>query len=103
MNYDDYFLLFLIKENKIIGLSGMCKMMFYEKNVEYMRIFVFVIYFEFRKKGYGKRLLVDFEEFFKWLNCKVIILNSGNRNERLFVYKLYSDNGYVSNIFGFIK
>lgn len=30
-NHDDYFLLLLIKENKIIGLSGMCKMMFYEK------------------------------------------------------------------------
>ncbi len=43
-NHDDYFLLLLIKENKIIGLSGMCKMMFYEKNAEYMRILAFVIH-----------------------------------------------------------
>lgn len=62
-NHDDYFLLLLIKENKIIGLSGMCKMMFYEKNAEYMRILAFVIHSEFRKKGYGKRLLADSEEF----------------------------------------
>ncbi|MBU6963798.1 GNAT family N-acetyltransferase [Staphylococcus aureus] len=102
-NHDDYFLLLLIKENKIIGLSGMCKMMFYEKNAEYMRVLAFVIHSEFRKKGYGKRLLADSEEFSKRLNCKAITLNSGNRNERLSAHKLYSDNGYVSNTSGFTK
>lgn len=32
-NRDDYYLLLLLKDNKIIGLSGMCKMLFFEKMV----------------------------------------------------------------------
>lgn len=102
-NHDDYFVLLLIKGNKIIGLSGMCKMMFYEKNGEYMRILAFVIHSDFRKQGYGKKLLFDSEEFSKRLNCKAITLNSGNRNERLSAHKLYSDSGYYSSTTGFTK
>ncbi|MBE5673329.1 GNAT family N-acetyltransferase [Staphylococcus sp. SS35] len=102
-NHDDYFVLLLIKGNKIIGLSGMCKMMFYEKNGEYMRILAFVIHSDFRKQGYGKKLLADSEKLSEQLNCKAITLNSGNRNERLSAHKLYSDNGYDSSTSGFTK
>ncbi|MFK3494782.1 GNAT family N-acetyltransferase [Staphylococcus aureus] len=102
-NHDDYFILLLIKGNKIIGLSGMCKMMLYEKNGEYMRILAFVIHSDFREQGYGKKLLADSEEFSKRLNCKAITLYSGNRNERLSAHKLYSDSGYYSSTIGFAK
>lgn len=102
-NHGDYFVLLLIKENKIIGLSGMCKMMFYEKNGEYMRILAFVIHSDFRKQGYGKKLLVDSEKLARKLNCKVITLNSGNRNERVIAHKLYMNSGYTSNTIGFSK
>ena len=30
-SHEDYYLLLLIKDDVIIGLSGMCKMLFYEK------------------------------------------------------------------------
>ena len=33
-NHTDYYLLLLIKNDVIIGLSGMCKMLFYEKDGE---------------------------------------------------------------------
>ncbi|WP_105965612.1 GNAT family N-acetyltransferase [Staphylococcus chromogenes] len=102
-NHGDYFVLLLIKENKIIGLSGMCKMMFYEKNGEYMRILAFVIHSDFRKRGYGKKLLADSEKLARKLNCKIITLNSGNRNERLVAHKLYKNSGYVSTTIGFSK
>lgn len=42
-NHQDYYLLLLVKDDVIIGVSGMCKMMFYEKNGEYMRVLAFVI------------------------------------------------------------
>ncbi|UXR73338.1 GNAT family N-acetyltransferase [Staphylococcus sp. IVB6238] len=103
INNKDYYLLLLLENGKIIGFSGMCKMMFYEKNGEYMRILAFVIHSDFRKQGYGKNLLVDFEKLARKLNCKIITLNSGNRNERLAAHKLYKNSGYVSTTIGFSK
>lgn len=53
-NHEDYYLLLLIKGDVIIGLSGMCKMMFYEKNGEYMRLLAFVINSNYREKAMGQ-------------------------------------------------
>ncbi|MBY7664840.1 GNAT family N-acetyltransferase [Staphylococcus agnetis] len=103
INNKDYYLLLLLENGKIIGFSGMCKMLFYEKDGEYMRILAFVINSKFRSRGYGKKLLTDSEELARSLNCKVITLNSGNRNERLVAHKLYKNSGYVSTTIGFSK
>lgn len=102
-NNKDYYMLLLLKNDKIIGFSGMCKMSFYEKDGEYMRILAFVIHSDFRKRGYGKKLLADSEKLARKLNCKIITLNSGNRNERLVAHKLYKNSGYVSTTIGFSK
>lgn len=102
-NNKDYYMLLLLKNDKIIGFSGMCKMSFYEKDGEYMRILAFVINSNFRKRGYGKKLLADSEKLARKLNCKIITLNSGNRNERLAAHKLYKNSGYASTTIGFSK
>ncbi|PTU87764.1 GNAT family N-acetyltransferase [Staphylococcus pasteuri] len=102
-NHADYYILLLIKNDEIIGLSGMCKMLFYEKSGEYMRILAFVINSKYRNSGFGKILLNDSERLSKQLNCKAITLNSGNRNERIQAHRLYSKNGFSSNTKGFTK
>lgn len=93
----------LLENGKIIGFSGMCKMLFYEKDGEYMRILAFVINSKFRSRGYGKKLLTDSEELARSLNCKVITLNSGNRNDRLAAHNLYKNSGYANTTIGFSK
>lgn len=102
-NHQDYYLLLLVKDNVIIGLSGMCKMMFYEKNGEYMRLLAFVINSNYREKGYGTILLNDSEMLATQLGCKAIALNSGDRVDRDNAHSFYKRNGFVNKSSGFSK
>lgn len=102
-SHEDYYLLLLIKDDVIIGLSGMCKMMFYEKNDEYMRILAFVINSNCRGKGYGTILLKESEMLATQLGCKAITLNSGNRKERDSAHSFYKSNGFENKSSGFSK
>ncbi|MBO3066067.1 GNAT family N-acetyltransferase [Staphylococcus shinii] len=102
-NHKDYYLLLLIKNDVIIGLSGMCKMLFYEKEGEYMRLLAFVINSNYRGKGYGTFLLKESEALATQLVCKVITLNSGNRLERDNAHSFYYNNGFEKKSSGFSK
>lgn len=102
-NHEDYYLLLLIKDDVIIGLSGMCKMMFYEKNGEYIRLLAFVINSNYREKGYGTLLLKESEILATQLGCKTITLNSGSREERDNAHSFYKSNGFENKSFGFSK
>ena len=102
-SHEDYYLLLLIKDDVIIGLSGMCKMLFYEKNGEYMRLLAFVINSSYRGKGYGTLLLKESEMLAIQLGCKTITLNSGNREERDNAHSFYKSNGFVNRSSGFSK
>lgn len=102
-SHEDYYLLLLVKDDVIIGLSGMCKMMFYEKNGEYMRILAFVINSNYREKGYGTLLLKESEILATQLGCEAITLNSGNREERDNAHSFYKSNGIKNKSLGFSK
>ena len=102
-SHEDYYLLLLIKDDVIIGLSGMCKMLFYEKNGEYMRLLAFVINSSYRGKGYGTLLLKESEILATQLGCKAITLNSGNREERDNAHSFYKSNGFENKSLGFSK
>lgn len=102
-SHEDYYLLLLIKDDVIIGLSGMCKMLFYEKNAEYMRLLAFVINSNYREKGYGTLLLKESEILATQLGCEAITLNSGNKEERDIAHSFYKGNGFESKSSGFSK
>lgn len=101
IDHEDYCMLLLRERGRIIGLSGMCKMMFYEKEGFYMRILAFVIGSEYRNNGNGKRLLEASIKFAKSLDCKTITLNSGNRAERDNAHKFYESCGFTQKSQGF--
>ena len=102
-SHEDYYLLLLIKDDVIIGLSGMCKMLFYEKNGEYMRLLAFVINSNYREKGYGTILLKESERLAIQLGCKAITLNSGIRLDRGNAHSFYKSNGFDNKSSGFSK
>ncbi|MDH9161346.1 GNAT family N-acetyltransferase [Staphylococcus succinus] len=102
-SHEDYYLLLLIKDDVIIGLSGMCNMLFYEKNGEYMRLLAFVINSNYRGKGYGTILLKESEMLAIQLKCKTITLNSGKREERDNAHSFYKSNGFKNKSSGFSK
>ncbi|MCD8849039.1 GNAT family N-acetyltransferase [Staphylococcus arlettae] len=101
--HEDYYLLLLIKDDVIIGFSGMCKMLFYEKNGEYMRLLAFVINSNYRGQGYGTFLLKESELLATQLGCKVITLNSGNKTERDNAHNFYEKYGFEKKSSGFSK
>lgn len=101
--HPDYFILVLEADKKIIGLCGLCKMMFFEHDDYYMRILAFVIDNNYRNQGYGKKLLKESEKFSINQSCSIITLNSGNRTERINAHKFYTSNGYSSKSTGFTK
>ncbi|GAB3059088.1 GNAT family N-acetyltransferase [Salinicoccus sesuvii] len=103
IEHEDYTFLLLIKEDEIVGFSGLCKMMFYEKEDHYMRILAFVIKSEYQNQGLGRILLRESEELAKEKGCCAIILNSGNREERNIAHKFYVGNGYQIKTSGFLK
>ena len=102
-NHKDYYILLLIEDEIIIGFSGMCRMMFYENDGNYMRILSFVVNSNFRGNGFGSLLLKESEKLADKLNCKVITLNSGIRTERENAHKFYKANGFESKSYGFSK
>ncbi|ULG74543.1 GNAT family N-acetyltransferase [Macrococcus brunensis] len=101
--HPDYYLLVLENDHQIIGFCGMCKMMFFEHEGYYMRILAFVIDSDYRKHGYGSKLLRDAENFALMQGCNIITLNSGNREERNIAHQFYQSNGYNIKSSGFIK
>ena len=96
-------MLLLFEDEKIIGFSGMCKMMFYENGGDYMRILAFVVNSNFRGNGLGSLLLKESERLADKLNCKTITLTSGIRTERENAHKFYKANGFESKSYGFSK
>ncbi|WP_394876867.1 GNAT family N-acetyltransferase [Mammaliicoccus lentus] len=102
-NHKDYYMLLLFEDEKIIGFSGMCKMMFYENGGDYMRILAFVVNSNFRGNGLGSLLLKESERLADKLNCKTITLTSGIRTERENAHKLYISNGFECKSYGFLK
>lgn len=60
-------MLLLIKDDVIIVLSEICKILYYEKNGEHMRLLTFVINSNYREKGYGALLLKESDGFSKSL------------------------------------
>ncbi|WP_271397627.1 GNAT family N-acetyltransferase [Salinicoccus roseus] len=102
-NHEDYYILLLIKDEVIIGFSGMCRMLFYEKDGNYMRILAFVINPNHRGNGLGSLLLKESEKLADKLNCKAITLNSGIRTERENAHNFYKANGFENKSYGFSK
>lgn len=99
----DYYAFVLIKENQIIGFSGLCKMDMFEADQSYIRILAFVIDSDYRGKKYGTKFLTEIEKIAISINAPIVTLNSGNRNERNIAHEFYKQKGYTIKSSGFIK
>lgn len=102
--HDDYYMLLLINgKGDIIGFSGMCHMMNFEKPGHYLRILAFVINSAYRGQGNGTLLLKQSEQLAVKLNCDAVALNSGNRQERVNAHAFYQANSFGKKSSGFVK
>ena len=98
-----YHTLVIEDEGKVVGLSGLCTGIFYESDGLYVRIVAFVVDATYRNKGLGKLLLEKSEKWARSKRAIGIVVNSGNRPERIAAHAFYKQMGYLEKSTGFAK
>ncbi|MCM3412696.1 GNAT family N-acetyltransferase [Metabacillus litoralis] len=90
-------------DGEIIGMAGLCSSLFYEYDGTYIRIVAFIVDTNHRRKGIGKKLIQEAENWAKEQGAIAIGLNSGNREERKNAHQFYLNMGYKDKSIGFSK
>lgn len=98
-----YYTLVAELDRKVIGMVGLCTSLFYEYDGSYVRIVAFVVDPNHRRKGIGKKLIQEAENWAKEQGAIAIGLNSGNREERKNAHQFYLNMGYKDKSIGFSK
>jgi GNAT superfamily N-acetyltransferase len=103
LKHPDHRTLLAEKDDIVVGLIGLLRGHYYEHNGDYIRILAFVVSASCRGEGIGKQLLSSCEEWAKETGISVLILNSGNREERKNAFEFYQQQGFVLKSSGFVK
>lgn len=98
-----YHTLVIEVEGRVVGMSGLCTGIFYESDGIYVRIVAFVVDDTYRNQGLGKLLLAKSEKWARSNGADGIVLNSGNRAERMAAHAFYKALGYREKSTGFVK
>jgi GNAT superfamily N-acetyltransferase len=102
-NHADYRTIVAIAGQKVIGMLGATKNFFYEKNGIYVRIVVLVTDSSYRKKGVGKLLVDDIQNWAKEIGAGSMLVNCGNREEREEAHQFYKNKGFTVKSSGYVK
>ena len=101
---DPHYLTFVAEvDDKIVGMVGLFKGLFYEKNDISIRIIAFVVDVQYRNLGIGKKLIKHVENWSRNQGALEIGLTSGKREERKAAHYFYKSLGYLDRNIGFIK
>jgi len=87
----------------VVGMIGLIKNFFYEKNGTYIRIGALVVNLKFRNRQIGRQLIRKAEEWAIETGSEYIYLNSGNREERKDAHVFYQRMGFEARTVGFVK
>jgi GNAT superfamily N-acetyltransferase len=101
--HPDYRTILAVIDDEIVGMAGLHKGNFYEKNGMYLRILAFVVKQNIRNKGIGKILIKASEDWAMEQDLHTIIINSGNRDDRKVAHVFYHKMGYTIKSSGFVK
>jgi len=101
--HPDYKTIVAVINDEIVGMAGLFKGIYYEKNGFYLRILAFVVKENSRKFGIGKLLIEASEEWAFRQGLNSVLISSGNRDERKAAHAFYQKMGYVVKSSGFVK
>lgn len=99
----DYRTIIAVIDDEVVGMAGLCKGVYYEKNGSYLRILAFVVKQTRRELGIGKILIRASEDWAVEQGVNTVLINSGNRDERKAAHVFYHKMGYVIKSSGFVK
>ncbi|MDX8046669.1 GNAT family N-acetyltransferase [Gracilibacillus sp. S3-1-1] len=89
--------------NRIIGMIGTRRCLFFEADGTYSQIVMLVVEEKMRRKGIGRELIYEVEKRAKLNNDKLITLNSGNKKARKVAHQFYLNLGFEVQSVGFSK
>jgi GNAT superfamily N-acetyltransferase len=89
--------------NQVVGMIGLLRNIYYEKNGIYIRVGALVVYKQYRKLGLGKALLQKAIDWAVECGASQVLLNSGNREERRDAHAFYQHLGFEPKTTGFVK
>lgn len=98
---ESYYTIAAEYDRKIVGMIGLNKGYFYEKNGVYVRIVALVVNKEYRNKGIGKNLIVNAEKWAVEQGAKTILLNSGVQRDE--AHRFYKNIGFDNTGYRFVK
>lgn len=101
--HPDYRTILAVINDEIVGMAGLHKGNFYEKNGMYLRILAFVVKQNVRNLGVGKILIKASEDWAMEQGLHTVIINSGNRDDRKVAHVFYHKMGYAIKSSGFVK
>ena len=101
--HPEYRTIIAVIGDEIVGMSGLYKGIYYEKNGLYLRIAVFVVKQNRRESGIGRILIKASEEWAIEQGLNTVLINSGNRDERKAAHAFYQKMGYAVKSSGFVK
>ncbi len=101
--HPDYRTIIAVIDDEIVGMAGLCKGVYYEKNGLYLRILAFVVKQTRRELGIGKILIKASEDWAIDQGVNTVLINSGNRDERKAAHAFYQKMGYAVKSSGFVK
>jgi len=101
--HPDYRTIIAVIGDEIVGMAGLCKGVYYEKNGFYLRILAFVVKQTRRGLGIGRLLIKASEDWAVDQDVNTVLINSGNRDERKAAHAFYQKMGYAVKSSGFVK
>jgi GNAT superfamily N-acetyltransferase len=102
-SHPDYRTIVVIKNGEMIGMVGMMKCFFWERNGFYVKIQALVVKSSVRRTGVGEYLIACAESWAGSIGASAIFLNSGNREERRAAHAFYPRMGFVHKSSGYVK
>ncbi|KGR77702.1 GNAT family N-acetyltransferase [Ureibacillus manganicus] len=100
---EDYKTKIAFLNGKVVGMIGLMKGFYYEMDGCYIRIVAMVVHTDYRNNGIGRRLIEEAENYAREIGASGLVLNSGNRPERLKAHQFYKTLGYLEKSIGFVK
>ncbi|MEO3406318.1 GNAT family N-acetyltransferase [Mucilaginibacter sp. CAU 1740] len=101
--HPDYRTILAVHNGEVVGLAGLQKGLYYEKNGNYLRVLAFVVKQSARNLGVGKVLVKAWEDHAAEQDLHTILISSGNRDDRKIAHLFYQKMGYEIKSSGFVK
>ncbi|MDQ0481812.1 GNAT family N-acetyltransferase [Guptibacillus hwajinpoensis] len=103
MNNSSYLTLVTEENGSLVSMLGMHFERSYVSDIVVARIITMVTASDYRQRGIGRNMLNEAEKRAVEAGATLVVLNSGNRDERKAAHKFYEGCGFEAKSTGFYK